>query len=308
MNRLFKPKTIRRMSVFLLLIAPLVYLFGSLFFALNGANGESVLADGETSYTDMHVEHDGVSYNRVLYFPDDDVGLSCSYVDMSYSVFIGSDRYYTTSASVTSSYLPLADSLDFRYYLRLDVTSGAIVYNSFLRDNECCAFSLDGYWLIEIFGKKVYYVAQDLSSNSFAVASVSISYRRNPCSFSNLLGQFASLNDLRLIPLVQPIINIPASVNESDYVFGQFFAKGNFLSKIGDNAISDNPIGFSPFGYFFSYIDSNMLHLADSQIGLMAYGYMYWCAHVLLFDVAFMLVTFFLSWMQHIGDKFTGGD
>lgn len=93
----------------------------------------------------------------------------------------------------------------------------------------------------------------------------------------------------------------------SDYVFGQFFDKDNFLVGWGENAISEDPKGFAPFGHFWKYIDDNMLHLSDDQMGLMAYGYMYYAGHVLLFDVGFILVTFFLSFIQRMADKF-GGD
>lgn len=97
-----------------------------------------------------------------------------------------------------------------------------------------------------------------------------------------------------------------SSYSNSDYVFGQFFANDNFVSKIGDDVLSDSPVGFEPFADFFKFIDGNMLHMGSTQLGKMAYGYMYWCAHVLVFDFAFMCCTFFITFFEKVFDKFGG--
>ena len=84
MNKLFKPKTMRRILLFLALIFPVVYLCGGLFFYLNGAHGTDAIADDDTSYHyDLNVEIDGNTYRRWVYSDD-----------VAYWYYIGNENIY----------------------------------------------------------------------------------------------------------------------------------------------------------------------------------------------------------------------
>jgi len=94
----------------------------------------------------------------------------------------------------------------------------------------------------------------------------------------------------------------------SSSLFGEMFVRDNFLVKWGQNSVSENPVGFAPIGTLFKYVDDNMLHFVnnDTQWGMMIYGYLYWSAHVLLFDLVFYCGTFFITLFKNIVDKLGG--
>lgn len=76
----------------------------------------------------------------------------------------------------------------------------------------------------------------------------------------------------------------------TESIYANFFANDNFLQNVGKDSISQSPKGFAPFGSLISYLDVNFLHLSSSQIGLMAYGYLYWVLHVLFLYVMYKVV------------------
>lgn len=92
-----------------------------------------------------------------------------------------------------------------------------------------------------------------------------------------------------------------------DGAFNSMFPSGNFLETIGTDVLGASPVGFVPFAEFIKYFDSNLLHFSSNQLGLMAYGYFYYAAHVLLIDLAFFVCTFFVRFIKWIVNRFMKG-
>lgn len=277
MNKLFRPKCMRRMAVFMALVAPIVYLFGSLFFALNGAHGTEVFA--EPVYVNQWVDVDSLSDG------DGDYRLSVN----------GVKNILSSSSFEIKSF-----AFDFNFNSNDETSVSFFTYSNSRR------FGVRGAAYLDI---GVYYV--DSSTYSENPSSPWIFYfspNGDVSSFIEYLDAFDVGYSLSLLMSV-PTSEVPENAGAySDYVFKNFFAKDNFLVQWGENAISENPYGFAPFGYFWRYLDLNVLHMSNEQVGLMAYGYMYYAAHVLLFDVGFILVTFFLTFIQKVADKIGGED
>lgn len=287
MNKLFRPKTMRRMAVFMALVAPIVYLFGSLFFALNGAHGQQVFAETTPTevYGDRVTDWNGFTSGAV------------------YRVYIDTDYFMNQSSWTTSlnnsafyGYSDLDSEGSFSspmYLYTFSPASGVPIVSIAIRNSS--NVTLIGYQ----------------KSGSSLVDNSTVEY----VYFKPMSTNFWSNTDgAQLIKFfvfqkreVVPDFSL-TPVGYSDYVFKNFFAKDNFLVQWGENAISENPYGFAPFGYFWRYLDTNVLHLSNEQVGLMAYGYMYYAAHVLLFDVGFILVTFFLTFIQKVADRIGGED
>lgn len=270
MNKLFRPKCMRRMAVFMALVAPIVYLFGSLFFALNGAHGQEVLA--EPVYVDSYVEVDGAADNRFRF----------------------------TFGSQDECKLFMVNSSNFYY-------SGVFNYGGAEFDHIRYVVSGNSSYLE--FSSSVVMAAYSNVSGNLVVGSAGLTFECvSTSSYLGLSSLFAPYGTVEAFTSV-PSSEVPENSGAySDYLFKNFFAKDNFLQEWGENAISENPYGFAPFGYFWRYLDNNFLHLSNEQVGLMGYGYMYYAAHVLLFDVGFILVTFFINVIQKVTDKIGGGD
>lgn len=98
-------------------------------------------------------------------------------------------------------------------------------------------------------------------------------------------------------------------VNDGSYLFTHFFETDNFITSIGNNALSASPIGFTPFADLIQWLDTNMLHFSTGSVGVgvMAYGYFYWVAHVLLLDLVFYLSVFFIRVIKRVLDRLEGG-
>ena len=84
----------------------------------------------------------------------------------------------------------------------------------------------------------------------------------------------------------------------------------NWLTTLGLAVATDssNMWGFQPLALFIEYIDDNMLHLATNNAywGLMLYGYVYWCFHVILIDLASYAVLFVPRIIFRVLDKLEG--
>lgn len=346
-SNLFKPKNIRRMTVFLALLAPLVYLFGSQFAALAGAHGEEVLADGNALVAPDYEElmtPDNFSYGAFDWENDEyyRYGFSLGVLDIGYyngdSNIIRLHRLgVSTSVSGRATFIngglgfafpdPSEEVRDsFRISVNSSSSGGAHIQFNFGYDVE-----QNGYFgFYTVSGDSVtafvchydaineyenfYSYSYDLSSGDWLETYVFSQY--NFYTSGHLLLYFDDGQNLpegvewndELRSYFVPTVKATQQASYSSTLFGSMFGHDNFLVDIGRNALSDDPKGFAPFGSFWSYLDSNVLHLADSDIGLMGYGYMYYAAHVLLFDIGFMLLTFFLAFIQKIGDRFAGGD
>lgn len=333
-SNLFKPKNIRRMTVFLALLAPLVYLFGSQFAALNGAHGEEVLADGNALVApdyDELMTPDNFSYGA-FYWENEHgtrLGFSLGY----YRLVVNED----TNCTFAGSYYGVAQNGNMQPN---DGNFGLGFYSTYNEDVEFISvnlttlFSFDEYY---IFGAEEYYFSFYMVSQTPFYQIIACYLHSDgmnlyyfeegvgwsewdlewPIDDSNLYSVY--FDDGRNLPegvkwndelrsYFVPTVKATQQASYSSTLFGSMFGHDNFLIDIGRNALSDDPKGFAPFGSFWSYLDSNVLHLGDSDIGLMGYGYMYYAAHVLLFDIGFMLLTFFLAFIQKIGDRFAGGD
>lgn len=106
------------------------------------------------------------------------------------------------------------------------------------------------------------------------------------------------------------LMEVPTAVvpeNNSAYsvfLFENFFPKNNFVERIGENALSENPKGFSPFGTMLRYLDSNMFHAGDTQTGLMVYGMVYWSLHVIIADLVYHVLVFVPNLINKVFDWF----
>lgn len=260
----FTRKNVRRLCVTMALIAPIIYLFGSLFAGLNGAHGQQIFADDESStYVQEGVFNQG-------YWVRPETG----------EYYYAGNGYLATDLVV----LPFGASS------RVLIT-----------DSQAYNF----------FTLRIFYYAEDLTLIDFvSYGDVSEVGFTPPSGAYGLRLAYAYSNggSYRIESVYQGTLTPLSSSNFSDYVFGHFFAHDNFLSKIGEDAISETPHGFAPFGSLFRYVDDVAFHMGDTQVGLMAYGYMYWCAHVLLFDVLFMMTTFFISFIERVGDRIGGNE
>lgn len=265
--KMLKTKHFRRIAVFLAMIAPAVYLFGSLFSGLTGSHGQQVFAD---------TTDDG-EYSFSLHFLKDK--------DLAYAT----GQPFNASNYYTSDYLPIYNGATLSISLEpVGTVNGNLQKHIFFYGAD--------YSFISYSANNDAYLTRTFVPVSGAV------YFRLAC------GQFPDgLSGSYIVYSPAGVPEIDASYY-SDYVFGQFFARDNFLVQWGRNAISENPYGFAPFGAFWRYLDTNVLHLSNDQMGLMGYGYIYYCSHVLLFDIGFILVTFFLDFIQKVADKFTGGE
>ena len=93
-------------------------------------------------------------------------------------------------------------------------------------------------------------------------------------------------------------------------LWNSLFPNDNWLVQLGLDIVDNGSdmSGFSPFAELIAYLDSNMLHFYEngSSLGAMAYGYVYYCAHVLIFDVVFYAGTFILRIFKKLLYKMEG--
>ena len=88
-------------------------------------------------------------------------------------------------------------------------------------------------------------------------------------------------------------------LSDSSFYLGEgagSWLASNWLTDLGYVIATDaeHAMGFQPVATFVEYIDGNMLHLATSNAywGLFIYGYVYWCFHVILIDLAVYAIMF----------------
>ena len=331
----FTRRNVRRLCVTMALIAPIIYLFGSLFTGLNGAHGQQIFADGEEtsqkSYDDL-MEVENFSYGAFDW--TNEHGTRVGFSLGSYDLYLGSSNFGLSfyCSSGVGVYSSIGDS----YNYGLGFPSSSLYMSVILGlydDGTINEFYVDDF-LFDTHSYFCFYcVYDDIVTNfsAFVIDSDDILFGYHyydgvwsRLALSDILGneilshniyfddgahlpEGVSWND-ELRSYFVPKVKALDTQTYSDYVFGQFFARDNFVSKIGEDSISETPHGFAPFGSLFRYIDDNALHMGDTQVGLMAYGYMYWCAHVLLFDVLFMMTTFFISFIERVGDRLGGNE
>lgn len=88
------------------------------------------------------------------------------------------------------------------------------------------------------------------------------------------------------------------------------FLSVNWLTTLGNSIATDsaNVFGFRPVAVFVQYIDDNLLHFATNNAywGLFMYGYVYWCFHVILIDLACYAVLFVPRLIFRVLNKLEG--
>lgn len=262
-------KSAHRIIVSLGLFAPIVYLFGSLFFGLNGAHGNEIFIDEEKTVASYYP---GYSKNLWMYE-------NGSVYTAPYPSFLTDSISLYDSSSLTVS------GLDIPYYACIlacyDDDFNFVVRQLFSSSNtlESIIFDVSTY-------KYVRFGVSYPNYEDTAPSEINLSFS----------------SELTAVGLKQ--FN---SVNFSDYTFGQFFAKDNFLEQWGDNVLSDNPVGFAPFATFIKFFDSSLIHGADSQIALMMYGQLYYMLHIMLFDLVYHVLVFIPNLITSVFNKFGGG-
>lgn len=262
-------KGIKRLITTMALIAPIIYLFGTMFTYLNGAHGDIVLA--EPVYTEEYV-------------------LADSYIDDGSS-------YEIRNVGSLESWLSTSPS--------------------FREDTPDLFFNgVEVSYIQAFYYGNQYFGVYGVNGSSYYLATLSATYSENyrPWIFSGdikyiyyrFLRAGVTFDLYKAVSVPTEVVPENNSANTA-FLFGQMFPHDNFLSTIGADAVSDNPHGFAPFGAMLKFVDENMLHLADTDIGLMGYGYFYYSAHVLLFVLMFDLTTFFIHFVNKLGDRFAGG-
>lgn len=311
-SKKFAKRSIKCLALF----APLAYLFGSLFFGLNGAHGGFPFSAEYQVSVDSRV----VDFNQLCKGGD-----FTSFVDVDYTSWRTSntlsDNVLNSSVLLDGGYWGFNYSLveNHVYIASIDlieknspsiawriiksnsfVSEKSIVigYNSwrFVADRGNGIYGIYVYGSTSVIDKYMNCQLFDLTQMYGFGNEPSISVFKT--DFPDSYYPYTSSSDIVLRDFSVP--------DNSQYLFNQFFAKDNFLVQWGENCISDNPVGFAPFGAFFKFLDENMLHLSDSQIGLMAYGYLYYCLHVLIACLAFDIVAFIPLFVQRVQDKLGG--
>lgn len=337
-SKKFAKRSIKCLALF----APLAYLFGSLFFGLNGDHAGKFLDDAISTVTPaydylMIPEHfsygafDWVNHNE----DKTRIGFSLGYLAPEISV--STDLEFIATPYGISSYnngyiidnhgLGFSGNIDssfIDYHLVIDSDTQMVddnyIDDSYLADDSYfCFYVSEDYsqWPWHILACVVYsddvlvwhYNRTTNFWDTLSWSDVDFFDWYQPKFFfddgKNLPSQVVWDDELRsyFVPSVKPV----ESTSSTDYIFGQFFQKDNFLVQWGQNCISENPVGFAPFGAFFKFLDENILHLSDSQIGLMGYGYIYYCLHVLIAFLAFDCVAFIPQLIMKVVHQFNKG-
>lgn len=334
----FSKKTAHRLIVSLSMFAPVLYLFGAMFFGLAGAHGEKIYEDEiiieqTPSYDDL-MTPENFRYDAFDWETSKGTrfGFSLGYLainewnssQMLYSYRYGVDIYVDANGDVnTLDNFGLgwagADE-DGEEYIGFDFGLGvygiddvqteevsgiySLVYSPY-GSNEVAlelAFS-DGTSEVWYFDGDDWFKQSPPFSSFQWESAPNILYFDDGShmpskAISNLPAGFEEL----LIPSVKPV-----EVSSSTYtasIFGQFFPHDNFLERVGVNALSSDPVGFAPFGAFLSYLDTNMLHGSQSQMALMIYGEVYWALHIVLADLVYHVAVFFPNLIERVFDWF----
>lgn len=261
---------VKKVVLLMALLAPMIYLFGSLFEALKGSNGQQVFA--EPVYVQEYVEVD-------------------SYVEgYSYKMDIENVRALLTE----TPFVNLQYSFNFS-----DGTTnyGRIIFNT-SGDGARRRFGFDDNYVA------TYTIATDTYNNIGLPAS--IYFDSIP---SNLLIRLQRadivLYRLESVPS-STIIESPSAY--SDYVFKNFFVKNNFLAVSGEKVINGTPdYGFAPAADMIRFVDGNMFHLANVEYGALIIGYTYYAFHVVCVFLIFNLLMFFPHLIENVYEKFERG-
>lgn len=320
-SSIVKPKNINRLCVLLLLLAPLVYMFGSLFTALNGAHGEMLFANETESHVnlsvtlpdfDSDVSSFAGTYSRLFYNPS---AYAVSY-DRS-DFYLGVPSFDSTLLAIdnpipfvyvygiaslpTSSYvwfewndlvfstpeISLDDFTCFSAYFIYELSEHVFVVKYFEFYYHNGSF-LSIFWDGGGYEGEASISSENFIGLAFSRDSVSVALERYDSHVSSI--SYPDFSDPQVISDNAPVVYEPTDTPQnaegySNYIFGQFFARDNWLENLGLEMLDDElSYGFLPFANLLRNIDSNVLHLGGEQWACMLYGYLYYSLHVVLID------------------------
>lgn len=268
------PKKINRFVVATLMLAPLVYLFGSLFAGLKGANGTQVYADEPSSFTIQYDE------TNLIYGKKCSTSTYGATTDDNRNAIMWFEGYNQIGFVLDSPSTP-ANGTQTNLYVYDDAGN----YVTRFVHNDPSNVTRWGYnGPYKKFGLEFYRV--DYHSDRLDDIHFHITFTTSTLVSDSLEGY-----------------------QNSQYVFGQFFTKDNFVNKMGENALTDSPWGFVPAAELIKYVDTNMLHFKNnSNEGVFFYGYMYWAFHVILLDLGFYICTFVPRLFHKVVGKLEGDE
>lgn len=263
---------IKKCALLVAILAPMIYLFGSLFAALQGAHGEQVFAEPE--YTSEYVQVDSLGENGNYRFV----------IDQSIEpIFVAGEN--RGSFAFDFSFGPWNCSR--AAFSTYQGTSIFYVYDGSNHDLFYYRGANDSTLVIQL--PWTFQFTDSLRASAFV-------------TFFADYGKLYKLIDVPTSTVVE------SATSYSDYVFKNFFVKNNFLAASGEKVIDGTPdYGFAPAADMIRYIDSNMLHLADVEWGYLVIGYVYYAFHVTIVFLMFELLMFFPHLIENIYDKFERG-
>lgn len=315
MNKLFKPKAMRRLLLFMALIFPIVYLCGGLFSALWGSHGEfdwheNTLVQPKTYQEAMQV--DNFSYGDWNWDTGTDLGIRYGF---SLGHLLASDAYGYDLSFYVNEFgvnVTVPDSITYtvdNYGLGFNGSANALfgvgvdhsefyfddsgsltsswVFPFYLCDSAgqavtavVCSFNspADEY-LIEMFGCEVgdfsWTLVHDLDWYGWGE---SVYYFDDGAH----LPEGVSWPDY-LASYFVPTLKAVESDSLSDYIFSQPFASNNFISELGEGVINNENAGFAPMNELFYTINENVLHFdQNDKLAVFGYGYVYYAVNVLI--------------------------
>lgn len=264
---------IKKFTLLAAILAPMIYLFGSLFAALQGSHGEQVFA--EPVYVDEWVEVDNIGVGEYKFVFDSEKinDFRDNFVKTNTSVVVYRGNFIFNGTSYTSISNTYYDSIHYFF-----VASPQVFLMQGANNNINISSSLP--WSF-------------ISSSSEII------------NFFFDVLPYGTLYKLESVPS-SSVIESPSAY--SDYIFKNFFVKNNFLAASGENVINGTPdYGFAPAAEMIRYIDSNMLHLANVEWGALVIGYVYYAFHVTIVFLMFELLMFFPHMIENIYEKFERG-
>lgn len=337
----FSKKTAHRLLIFLGMFAPIAYLFGSMFFGLAGAHGEQIYKDDvivQRNDYDYLMQNENFSYGAFDWENEHGqrIGFSLGSLMVESSTFeldflispdaSGISVYYNTGA-VTNCGLGFFGSIQENY--------ASIIFDNgpdfYVDETTFTSSTYSYYWAFGFDmanGEKDIFVFTFVNGNNSFLwwnfdngivnhdtgtpedFDFSMSFNMYFDDFSSFdvdsyaLGS-ASASDMELL---HSYIDMKIKPVQSDTytasVFGQFFPRDNFLQKIGENALSEAPVGFAPFSAMFRYLDSSVFHGSNSEIALMLYGEVYWSLHVVMADLVYHVLVWIPNLVNRVFDWF----
>lgn len=342
-------KSAHRILVTLGLAAPIVYLFGSLFFGLNGAHNGIEFADEPSLYQGITYE-EAMTADRFSYDSFDwenehgrRLGFSLGYFYYYLYSTGGSEVLFncseygveasTSSFESTNAGLGFAGNAD--TFISILGNGVQFFFNDFAGEDNLkyymCFYLTPGSdttvydgvyaFVCSVTGTGSGYISEE--DVYFTYGSGDSEWQYTGLSWDEVviddrsfhyiyfddgahLPEGVELND-ELRSYFVPELKPQETTSKSNYIFGQFFARDNFLVQWGRNVLSDNPVGFTPFASFIRFFDGALIRGSDSQIALMLYGELYYMLHIMLFDLVYHVLVFIPNLVTGLFSKFGGG-